>query len=71
MPKGVYHRAKKAEKEVPQKKAAETRKRRMLLTHVDGFMSGYLLATFDVSHGIKRSVKQIARIASDGFKSGL
>ena len=71
MPKGIYPRTKKADKKAPQQKAAQTRKRRVYLAHVDGFLSGYLLATFDASNGIKRNVKQIARIASDGFKSGL
>ena len=70
MPKGIYAR-KKAEKDTPQKRGAKTKNRRMLLTHVDGFLSGYLLATFDAGHGIKRNVKQIARIATDGFKAGL
>lgn len=70
MPKGIYTR-KKAEKVTPQVKGAKTRSRRAMLAHVDSFMSGYLLATFDVSHGIKRHPKQIARIAADGYKSGL
>jgi len=61
--------------ETPQQRGARTRAKNKRhngkVIHVSGFMSGYLLGTFDMSHGISRTPKQVEKIAAAGFEAGL